>query len=319
MRTKRITSSREAAEIIQAGGLVAFPTETVFGLGADATNEAALQRLFQAKGRPSDNPLIVHLAAASQWPQAASTMTDHAEQLLAAFAPGPLTVVLPKHDSISSLATAGLSTVGIRIPKHPAALAILHEAKLPVAAPSANRSGKPSGTTWRSVLEDLEGRIDAVYCEDSASIGIESTVVDCCHAAPIVLRPGAVTMEQLRQVTPDAKSSDLQSINQQAKSPGLMHPHYQPAARVTILSDAEPVPVDPRFAYCGMQPLKDGDALGLYAVFPTVEDYAAQFYEFLREADRRALSAVFVQAAPAEGIGRALLDRQHRASGGRRE
>lgn len=321
MRTRRINSPDEAATTIQEGGLVAFPTETVFGLGVDATNSAAVEKLFQAKGRPSNNPLIVHLGESNDWSLAASTLTPTAEALLSAFAPGPLTVVLPKHSEISSLVTAGLETVGLRIPSHPIAMEILRRVGKPVAAPSANRSGGPSCTTWRAVLEDLDGQVDAVFCEDCNCIGIESTVIDCCGPVATVLRPGAITIEQIRQIIPDAQELDLQAdaarVDDKAISPGLLHAHYQPNAEVRLVDGPYPN-VELRgahVAYCGLQPLAGLEGVELKVIYPTVEDYAAGFYEFLRQADRQSISTVFVQRVPDHGLGRALLDRQRRASG----
>jgi len=320
--TKRISSPDEAAKIIRAGGLVAFPTETVFGVGVDATNSAAVKKLFAAKGRPSNNPLIVHVSANEKWSQAASVLTPCAGALLKAFAPGPLTVVLPKHATISPLVSAGLETVGVRIPNHSVALQILRQADVPVAAPSANRSGRPSCTTWKAVLEDLDGRIDAVYCENADCIGIESTVVDCCGEVPVVLRPGAVTIEHVRQVVSEAQElaggvHQLIAANAGSiRSPGLLHPHYQPRAKVRLVR--RPIShVAARCneaAYCGMTRFAGVEDLALFAVFTTIEEYAAAFYEFLREVDRQSLSTVFVEEAPNTGIGKALLDRQRRAS-----
>ena len=320
MRTRRINSPGEAAQTIRDGGLVAFPTETVFGLGVDATNSVAVEKLFKAKGRPSNNPLIVHLGETNEWSLAASSMTPNAEALLSAFAPGPLTVVLPKRAEISSLVTAGLETVGLRIPSHPVAMEILRRVGVPVAAPSANRSGRPSGTTWQAVLEDLDGRIDAVYCEDCNRIGIESTVVDCCGPVTTVLRPGAITIEQIRQIVPDAQELDIQGdfagVGGGVMSPGILHPHYQPRAEVRLVeypsSNIEVRGV--KVAYCGMQPLVGLESIELNVTFPTVDAYAAGFYEFLRQADRQSIPTVFAQKVPNEGIGRALLDRQLRAS-----
>ena len=304
MRTRRINSPDEAAKTIRAGGLVAFPTETVFGLGVDATNTAAVEKLFEAKGRPSNNPLIVHVSESKAWSLAAASLTPNAAALLAAFAPGPLTVVLPKHSRISSLVTAGLETVGLRIPSHPVALEILRRAGVPVAAPSANRSGSPSCTTWQAVLEDMDGRIDAVYCEDCDCIGIESTVVDCCGPATTVLRPGAITIEQIRRIVPDARElgmeTDAAGVGDKVMSPGLLHAHYQPNAKVRLVDD----------------PSLKLEQVELSAVYPPVEAYAAGFYEFRRQADRLMIPTVLVEKAPDHGIGRALLDRQRRASGG---
>ncbi|MEO1497061.1 MAG: L-threonylcarbamoyladenylate synthase [Planctomycetota bacterium] len=317
MNTKRLESVEEAAEILRRGGLVAFPTETVFGLGVDATNERAVRRLFEAKGRPSDNPLIVHLAQKNDWPLAAREVTPAAGPLLARFAPGPLTVVLPKRDEISQLVTAGLDTVGVRAPDHPTAHAILLGAGLPIAAPSANRSGRPSCTTWRSVLQDLDGRIDAVFCEDAVGCGIESTVVDCTGSAPTVLRPGGVTVEQIAAVLPhvDDPTRTAPQPDARVRSPGLAHPHYQPRARVVLVDSPEKAAGE-AVAYCGIGAAPPIGANVVHnATFADVQQYAAAFYEFLREADRRGADTIFVQRAPHRGIGHALGDRQRRAAG----
>lgn len=320
--TALITSPRKAAELIRAGGLVAFPTETVFGLGVDATNDEAVRKLFDAKGRPSSNPLIVHVADASRWSDAAATLTPSAEALLSEFSPGPLTVVLPKRTEVSPLVTAGLDTVALRAPDHPIAAEILRLADRPVAAPSANRSGRPSGTRWRSVLEDLDGRIDAVFRQDGPSLGVESTVVDCTGPVATVLRCGAVTTEQIRRVLPDAREITDESpfgAHESVRSPGTMHPHYQPHARVQLVDSPDSVEVaeGTRIAYCGLLPVKQRDAFALSAVFDTLDDYAAAFYEFLREADRHDVAMIYVQRAPDSGIGHALRDRQFRAAGER--
>jgi L-threonylcarbamoyladenylate synthase len=322
--TERIHTPQDAARIIRDGGLVAFPTETVFGLGVDATNTDAVKKLFTAKGRPSNNPLIVHINDQQDWTLAASEMTRHADALLTAFAPGPITVVLPKLAKISHLVSAGLNTVGLRIPSHPIAREIFRLAKVPVAAPSANRSGKPSSTTWQSAFEDLNGRVDAVYCEDSTSIGIESTVVHCCGPFPVILRPGAITLEQVQQIVPEAKemascvAHDEPSATDAVSSPGILHPHYQPDAEIHLLEKPTSELITPNAgsAYCGLDRFEGIEQLPLSNTFETVEDYAAGFYEFLRQADRNSISRIFVQTAPAHGIGRALLDRQRRAAGG---
>ena len=304
---------------------MAFPTETVFGIGADATNSEAVKKLFAAKGRPSNNPLIVHLDDGGHWSRAATQLPQVAEAMLDAFCPGPLTLVLPKLPTISDQVTAGLATVGVRIPNHPVAREILRVAAVPVAAPSANRSGRPSGTTWKAVAEDLDGRIDAIFTADSTSIGIESTVVDCCGPFPVVLRPGAITLEQLQQVAPQAREFGVDEkrhmvvSGEQVNSPGILHPHYQPSAEVFIV-EVPPVgisvDVSAVSAFCGMEGFDGLDAFALSRIFGSLEDYAAGFYEFLREVDRQSFEKVFVQTAADEGIGRALRDRQRRAAGG---
>ncbi len=321
VNTALIQSPSVAAEIIRNGGLVAFPTETVFGLGVDATNEAAVRKLFEAKGRPNTNPLIVHVADAADWSSAAATLTPSAEALLAEFAPGPLTVVLPKRPEVSQMVTAGLETVGVRVPDHPVAQEVLRLAGTPVAAPSANRSGRPSGTRWRTVLEDLDGRVDAVYRQDGPAIGVESTVVDCTGPAATVLRPGAVTLDAIRRVIPDAREATGEATREsssEVRSPGTLHPHYQPQAEVRLIDSPESI--DPssgnRIAYCGLLPVEEG-TLAFSAVFETLDDYATGFYEFLREADRRGATLICIQRAPDQGIGHALRDRQRRAAGER--
>jgi len=323
--TEYIDSVERAAEIIRDGGLVAFPTETVFGLGVDATNSDAVAKLFEAKGRPSNNPLIVHLDDGGNWSRAAAELPLVANALLDAFCPGPLTVVLPKLSDISELVTAGLGTVGVRVPDHPIAREILRITGVPVAAPSANRSGRPSGTTWQSVAEDLDGRIDAIFTADSSSIGIESTVVDCSGPNPVVLRPGSITLEQLQQIAP--KTEDFGTgerhrsalPGKQLNSPGILHPHYQPSAEVFIVESLPTelsIDVSTVSAFCGIHCGAAVDSFAMVKVFASLEDYAAGFYEFLREVDRQSFTKVFVQAAPNEGIGRALRDRQRRAAGG---
>ncbi len=324
MLTEYIDSTERAAEIIRMGGLVAFPTETVFGLGVDATNGDAVAKLFQAKGRPSNNPLIVHLDDGRHWARAAAELPTVAEALLDAFCPGPLTLVLPKRQIISDEVTAGLATVGVRIPDHPIARAILRTAAVPVAAPSANRSGRPSGTTWQAVSEDLDGRIDAIFTADSTTIGIESTVVDCSSTHPVVLRPGAITLEQLQQVAPQTREfgpvEERRRLvsGEPVNSPGILHPHYQPRAEV-ILVEVLPVGISVGVsavsAFCGTEEFEGLHEFALAKIFGSLEDYAGGFYEFLREVDRRAFERVFVQTASEDGIGLALRDRQRRAAG----
>ncbi len=209
MRTVLTRSAAEAAQVIKKGGLAAFPTETVYGLGADVFNEAALGNIFAAKDRPADNPLIVHIASLEQIGLLTSAVTASAEKFIAAFFPGPLTLVLPKSGNVSSLATAGLDSVGIRMPGNRLAQEFLRLCATPVAAPSANLSGRPSPTTWQAVFEDLDGRIDCILQDEETEVGLESTVVDCTGEVPQVLRSGAVTLEQLREVVPETKAASI--------------------------------------------------------------------------------------------------------------
>ncbi len=325
MQTKLIDSIQEAAEILRCGGLVAFPTETVFGLGVDACHERAVERLFAAKGRPSDNPLIVHLSDSCYWPLAASELTHCAAILLEHFAPGPITVVLPKNPQICPAVTGGLSTVGIRIPSARPARDLLRAAGIPVAAPSANLSGRPSGTTWQSVLEDLDGRIDAILTIDVHNVGLESSVVDCTGQIPVLLRPGAVGLTELQKYFADARGLQPDEPLEAAliNSPGLRHRHYQPKAKVRLVEaeakwSDEPSQPPRRFAYAGME--NPPNNMIVCQQYTSLAEFAQGFYEFLRAADRAAVDEVLIQlVTPAQaeqsGIAAALRDRQLRAAG----
>lgn len=320
----------QAAEILRRGGLVAFPTETVFGLGADATNSHALEKLYAAKGRPSDNPLIVHVAGIDHWPMVARSMPEVAERLLAKFSPGPLTVVLPKHASICDTVTAGLDTVGLRIPNHTQARTLIAAAKVPIAAPSANRSGMPSGTTWQTVLEDLDGRIDAVLRGATCAIGIESTVVDCVSEPPRLLRPGAISFDELRSVAPGLRVYEpADQCDASINSPGLRHPHYKPTAIVQLVEDAaqadQLMKARPKSAakleqhlancaYCGLDESKLSSYLGASRRFESVDEYAHELYEFMRTVDRLGIQNLYCQRPSLNGIGSALNDRLTRSA-----
>lgn len=321
--TVRLTADQleQAALLLLNEGIVAFPTETVFGLGGLATSEQAIQRIFQAKGRPSDNPLIVHLGSVEQLSQCAVDVPDLAWKFFDRFAPGPLTLVLPKHPSLAPSVTAGLSTVGVRIPQHPIAHALLQRVAKPIAAPSANRSGSPSGTTWRSVLEDLDHRIDAILCEDGCQIGLESTVLDLCHANPRLLRAGAISMAELQEVVGskvriEHRTNDLSGP---VASPGMKHRHYRPRATVVLfdspnelsalLKSMEPTSQ----AYIGLEAPGGCVAWADCSLQPSVEAYAASLFEYLRQADRHGVEVIFCQRVSSDGIGMALMDRLQRA------
>lgn len=331
VNTQIIEDTCVAAQALQSGLLVAFPTETVFGLGADATNPKAIARLFMAKGRPSDNPLIVHLGSIDHLSLAAEMVTESAQVLLEKFSPGPLTVVVPKHPSLASAVTAGRETVGIRIPNHPQALELLQRCNRPVAAPSANWSGRPSCTTWQAVWEDMHSRVDYILRGDSCQIGIESTVVDCSGSQPVQLRAGAITLEQLRTVVPDIKTWNQpeMAIDPTLPSPGLRHAHYQPVAPVYLFDYHQQVIELPdsqlaQSACADLSTTRDRDGASgqslaerclLYRSFSSIADYMRGFYEFLREADRRGAARIYLQIAPANDQGAALRDRQLRAAG----
>ena len=239
-----------AADRLRAGGLVAFPTETVYGLGANALDPDAVRRVFDAKGRPSTDPLIVHVAAFEAVDQLVSAFPEAARALAARFWPGPLTLVLPRSAAVPGEVTAGLNTVAVRMPSHPVAHALLELAGVPVAAPSANLFSRPSPTRATHVLDDLNGRIDIVVDGGPTNLGIESTVVDLTGDVPVVLRPGAVTLEMLRKVVPTATmrdtllenpastGGDAGSLAASMPSPGMLDKHYSPRAPMTLYEGA---------------------------------------------------------------------------------
>ena len=234
---------RKAGEILRRGGLVAIPTETVYGLAANALDGEAVKRIYQAKGRPSDNPLIVHISDFSQLAPLVREVPEAAKRLAAVFWPGPLTIILPKSDLVPTTTSGGLDTVAVRCPSHPTARAVIDAAGVPLAAPSANLSGKPSPTTFRHVQEDLTGRVDALLDGGDCAVGVESTVLTLAQGTPRILRPGGITLTQLRSVLDEVEVDPavLHKLGEgkRAASPGMKYKHYSPAADVIIL-DASP-------------------------------------------------------------------------------
>lgn len=305
-------SPRDAAAVIKAGGLVAFPTETVYGLGADVFNADAVAKIFEAKMRPADNPLIAHIAHPEEMSLLASELSDHARKLADAFFPGPLTIVVRKAATVPLIATAGLDTIGIRMPRHPLAYEILNACETPVVAPSANLSGRPSPTTWEAVAEDLDGRIDCILQGNATEIGLESTVVDCTGDVPVLLRLGAVSLEQMREVVPNARMTGG-SDEDKAKSPGLRHKHYSPRARVHII-DADRDIAGSSAAFIGITEPVSGFSFKLR--LPDVAAYAHSMFEFFRECDRRGIDEIYCERVAEIGIGAALMDRLRRAAQG---
>lgn len=354
--TLRLTTSDEdlarAATLLRDGGLVAVPTETVYGLAVRADDADAVARLFAAKGRPSDNPLIVHVADVDAVRRVARELTPLARDLLARFAPGPLTVVLPARDDLPRAVTGGLDTVAVRIPDHPVARTLLRLAGVPLAAPSANRSSRPSPTRAEHVLADLDGRIDAVVDAGPTRIGIESTVVDARGTVPVVLREGGVTREAIAAALghPDAAEHDDarhearndDAIAAAARSPGTRHPHYAPTLPVhlappgggpglarSIAEDGGRVglvavrasgdlapsdaPPDAPADSPSDRPL-DGVGVIVLGMPRDPEGLAADLYGLLRDAESRGLDAVVIESVAEEGVGRAVMDRLRRAA-----
>lgn len=313
MKTTLTTDPREAAAFIKRGGVVAFPTETVYGLGASVFDEGAIAKIFVAKGRPQDNPLIAHIAAIKQLPHLVGEITTAAHAFISVFFPGPLTIILPKAPGVPLVATAGLETIGVRMPRHPLAQEFLQACGVPLAAPSANLSGRPSPTTWQTVTEDLDGRIDAILCDEQTEVGLESTIVDCTGTAPLVLRAGAVTLEQLQTVvstTSLAVPDDASVI----RSPGTHHRHYSPQARVMLVDDSRLADDGPTAAYIGLDPPHPKQEFGLQYVCTDLEDYAHELFLFFRMCDEAKISVIYGQTVAETGLGLALMDRLRRAA-----
>ena len=312
IETTLTTDPSEAAAHVRAGRLAVFPTETVYGLGADALNAGAVRSIFKAKGRPSDNPLIVHLARRDQVSAVAAECPPPAERLLDRFAPGPITVILRKTDGVPGVVTAGLDTVAVRVPAHSVARAFLEACGTPVAAPSANRSGRPSPTTWQAAHADLDGRVHCILKGDRTDAGLESTVVDCTVDPPVMLRPGAIPLEALREVVPGVGAAEAGS-DEEARSPGTRHRHYAPDAHVVIVDRPGEATAGPEASYVGLDAPQEG-AFGLVHVADSVEAYGRELFHFLRQSDAHGCGTVYAQRVPEEGIGMALMDRLRRAA-----
>lgn len=225
----------KGAALIRKGDVVVFPTETVYGLGADAFNETAVEEIFRAKGRPNDNPLIVHIADKSELTGLTREISPQAQKVIEAFMPGPITVILPKSDRVPDCVTAGLDTVGIRMPAHPVARAFINACNTPVAAPSANTSTRISPTSARHVYDDMQGKIPLIIDGGACDVGIESTIVDLSSDTPTILRPGAITAQMLAQVLGKVQTFHGQVVV--AKAPGMKYKHYAPDCEMAVCSD----------------------------------------------------------------------------------
>ena len=311
MHTILTKSPIEAAEFIKRGGTVAFPTETVYGLGANVFDERAIEKIFAAKQRPNDNPLIAHVGNLEQIKLLVSEINETAEKFIKAFFPAPLTLVLPKAKRVPLSATANLLTIGVRMPRNQLALEFLQACKTPLVAPSANLSGKPSPTVWQAVYEDLNGRIECILQGEPTEIGIESTVVDCTSDFPLVLRAGAITLEDLQTIVPETKIHNRQE-NEQPKSPGLKHRHYSPRAKVILVNTRFQIPDSGLKAFVGLT--EPDENFDLIKICVSAEDYAHSLFDFYRQCDRRGIEEIFCQTVDETGIGLALMDRLKRAA-----
>ena len=311
MKTVLTESPKVAAEFIKNGGVVAFPTETVYGLGANVFNEKTVAKIFEAKRRPNDNPLIAHVGNLEQIESLVREITPNAQRFIEAFFPAPLTLVLPKAERVPLIATANLETIGVRMPRNEIAQEFLKYCETPVVAPSANLSGKPSPTDWRAVYEDLNSRIDCILQGEMTEIGLESTVVDCTTEIPLVLRSGAVTLEQLRKIIPETRNYQLQK-NETPKSPGLKHRHYSPRAQVILIQNSKFKIQNSSAAFIGInQPEQKFES---EKICSSVEEYAHEVFAFFRECDARKIATIYCETVAEKGIGLALMDRLRRAA-----
>ena len=319
----------EAAEILRNGGLVAFPTETVYGLGANALNEEAAKKIYAAKGRPSDNPLIAHISCMEELPAIVKEIPEAGRKLAEKYWPGPLTMIFPKKDIVPYGTTGGLDTVAVRMPSDPVANCLIHLAGVPVAAPSANTSGRPSPTKAEHVIEDMDGKIEMVIDGGAVGIGVESTIVDVSSEVPTLLRPGAITIEMLRetlgQVDIDPVILGPVSGDIKPKAPGMKYRHYAPKAPVTVVTG--PAEASARTI---LQMVKPGDGVICFDEFaelfkeqeveclgPSQDKriQAQRVFDALRAFDSKDAAQIYAQCPDSQGLGLAISNRLKKAAG----
>lgn len=327
---------KEAAEILRVGGLVAFPTETVYGLGGNALDETAAAKIYAAKGRPSDNPLIVHIADLDALEELAEEVPEEARLLADRFWPGPLTIILKKSSLVPNGTTGGLPTVAIRMPSDPVARMLLQEAGLYIAAPSANASGRPSTTRAEHVYEDLAGKIEMILDGGSAALGLESTIVDLSVKPPLILRPGFVTLEDLQEVLPDAAYDHAilgrgQGENLVAKAPGMKYRHYAPKGSLQIYEGQEEAVIQAINSAAG-QKTCEGARVAVLATEETKGRYcygmvksigsrkdeegiAANLFKILREFDEAHMEYIYSESFDTGHLGQAIMNRLLKAAG----
>ncbi|WP_418791138.1 L-threonylcarbamoyladenylate synthase [Phosphitispora sp. TUW77] len=324
----------KAAQLIRDGGLVAFPTETVYGLGANALDPKAVSEIFNAKGRPADNPLIVHISDVSQVYNLSDEVTIPAERVMEAFWPGPLTVVLPRKPGVPDVVTSGLDTVAVRMPDHPVALGIISRAGVPVAAPSANSSGKPSPTTAGHVAEDLSGKIDAVVDGGPCRVGVESTVIDLTQEPPVILRPGGVTQEELEGVLGhvETAASFAEDYVGAPRSPGMKYRHYSPKAEVVLVIGEHADEITQKVSELLAKYHCQGKITGVLAAAETAakyssdavfnlgsrecpEEIARSLFYGLRYLDMQGVDIIISEGYSEKGIGAAVMNRLKKAAG----
>lgn len=334
MKTKQLNITHEgllsnndlnlASSLLKAGELVAFPTETVYGLGADATNGDAIRKIYHAKGRPSDNPLIAHVGKYEQLKEIVEFVPAYVKKLIHQFSPGPITYILKHNGVCSNEVTAGLDTIAVRIPNHPVALQLLQACQFPVAAPSANLSGKPSPTSAQHVSNDLTGKIPLIINGEKTGVGLESTVLDCTGNVPIVLRYGSITSEMIEEALNITLPSNKPKTDQSPKSPGLKYKHYAPSIPLLLVKGSLKDLENTIFSYkeagrkVGLL-LKDSTThkLGLksnYKLGETIDEIAGNLYQGLRSFEQTDYDVIIIESFKEEGLGIAVMDRLTRAA-----
>lgn len=325
----------EAAAVLREGGLVAFPTETVYGLGANALDETAARRIYEAKGRPSDNPLIAHIADFEALAPLTAEIPEAGRKLAEAFWPGPLTMVFKKSGVVPHGTTGGLETVAIRMPSDPVARELIRLAGVPIAAPSANTSGRPSPTRAEHVLQDMDGKIEMIVDGGPVGIGVESTIVDVTEEIPTLLRPGAVTMEMLRSVVGetavDPAITGPMRADIKPKAPGMKYRHYAPKADLTLV-EGETDAVVSRINALAAEKLGAGQRVGIICTEETKDRYPAgilksigmraneatvahNLYAVLREFDDLEVDCIFSESFQTDDLGQAIMNRLNKAAG----
>lgn len=325
---------REAGEIIRNGGLVAFPTETVYGLGGDALNSESSRKIYAAKGRPSDNPLIVHIADMEAMVPIVREIPENAKKLAEAFWPGPLTMILPKSDLVPYETTGGLDTVAVRMPVHKVAREFIRAAGGYIAAPSANRSGRPSPTVAKYVAEDMDGRIEMIIDGGDVEIGLESTIVDLTVPEPMILRPGYITKQMLKKVLTQVEEDGTlmrADSGQAPKAPGMKYRHYAPRGELTIVTGTEEIVITYINEQLEQQRQKKKKT-GVIGTDQTIGRYRAdvcksagnredestiakELYRILREFDDESVEVIYSEAFDTSGIGQAIMNRLLKAAG----
>lgn len=325
---------KEAAKIIAEGGLVAFPTETVYGLGADGKSPLAAQKIYEAKGRPSDNPLIVHIAQIEQLEDWGKDIPESAYKLAERFWPGPLTMVVKKQPSVPLETTGGLPTVALRMPRNEIALELIRESGCAIAAPSANTSGRPSPTKAKHVIEDLDGKIDMIIDGGTVGIGLESTIVDLTEEKIMILRPGAITKEMLEEVVEEVVvDPGLLETNaiEKPKAPGMKYRHYAPKGDLTIVHGSKGAVVEKINQLVTMQQ-SQGKKAAVIGTSETLEEYqgdvilsigsrenemeiAANLYDYLRKLDEEKVDVIYSESFHTPKMGQAIMNRLLKAAG----